>query len=278
MFIKTIKELKKSNNYFWVNNIWYRSESILNDFNEKDFDDILKNLLMIPSIQYHVEEILLPIAEKYPAKIINFFYERIIIKSKRKRSINDKYDAIPFNFHKINLSLRQHETVILPMIFSWYNNGNSNNQWLLGWEASNLIEDIFPSFSLTLESTLANIINGGQKNAIQIVSSILSKYKGQDFLWGTVKAIINKHAFDKDYKDIEEDLFGCLSHMGVVSGEYGFVEALQKKKEQIQQYKNNESEAVKVFVQNYENYLNQGIDYQRKLADEEIELRKKMIS
>lgn len=277
LFIKTIVELTKNNNYWWINNVWYRGETILRDFSEDDFDVILKNLLMLPNIEYHAEEILIPVAEKYPGKIIDFFYKRVLIKSKRERNLDDRYDAVPFNFHKITEPLRQHESVILPLLLAWYGKGDSSSRWLFRWEASHLFEEIFPGFSLALEKSLVDMIGSDQKGALEIAFSVLSKHQGQDFLWRVVRSIVEKCWQDKKYKKIEGSLFGYLSQTGVVSGEYGFVEALQGKKQQLQQCKNDASQAVQAFIKAYENYLDQRIDYEKKRADEDIEFRKREI-
>lgn len=275
LFIRTIKELTKNNNYGWIHNVWYRGETIFNDFKEKDFDVILTNLLILPNIEYYAEEILKPVAVKYPEKIINFFYKRVLIKSKRDKNIEDRYDAVPFDLHEISTPLKQHEAIIIPMLLAWYNKGNSNNRWLFKWEASHLFEIIFSGFSPVLEQALVDMINNDQKRALKVVFSVLSKYKGQDFLWGVIRAVVEKYTSDKRYKKIEGILFGYLSQTGVVTGEYGFVNALQNKKHQIQQFNNDSSQAVKVFVRDFEQYLDQNMDYERKRADEEIKLMEK---
>ncbi len=278
LFIKTVIELTKNNDYWWIKNVWYRGETILSDFSGDDYDIILENLLMLPDIEYDAEEILKPIAEKYSEKIIKFFYKRVLVKSKSKKSLGDRYDAIPFNFHKITEPLRKNESVILPLLLAWYSKGDSNSRWLFSWEASHLLEEIFPSFSPALEQSLVDMITNNQKGALEVAFSVLSKHQGQDFLWGVIRAIIDKYWESKKYNRIEGSLFGYLSQTGGVSGEYGFVEALRVKKQQLQQFKNDPSQAAQVFIKAYENYLDQRMDYEKKRADEDIEFRKREIS
>jgi hypothetical protein len=55
LFINIIEELTKNESTTWVNNIWFRHSSILENLNEEDFDLILKNLLLAPRIDYHSE-------------------------------------------------------------------------------------------------------------------------------------------------------------------------------------------------------------------------------
>jgi predicted Fe-S protein YdhL (DUF1289 family) len=63
--------------------------------------------------------------------------------------------------------------------------------------------------------------------------------------------------------------------MGVVSGEYGFVEGLKRKKKEIQNWKKDEDKAIQLFVKKYEDYLEKRILSEKKQADENTELRKR---
>ena len=275
IFLKIIKELAKLKDIWWVDNLWFKGPSILPDLNEKEFDVILEGLLLLPNIDYQAEEILKPIAEKYPKKIISFFHKRVEIKSKRKRDIKDRYDGVPFNFHKLGEVLRQHEKILVPILLSWYEDGGEKHNWLFKWEASHLFEEIFPGFSSVLEQSLVDLIKKGTKDSRDIVFSILGKYKGGQALWVVTKALIQQYAGTKEYKEVSGHLFGFLSQTGVVSGEDGFVRAYQAKKQEIQGLKDGSDKQVKKFVKEYEDYLDQRIAYEQKRTNEEIELMKR---
>ncbi len=275
LFIKTLKELTKNKNYWWIQNVWFRGESILKDFSEKDFDVLVENLLMFPHIDYHIEEVLMPLAEKYPEKIIDFFYKRVELKSKRERNIYDRYDAVPFNFHKLNAALKKNETKIIPMLLAWFSKGGKKNKWLFRWEASHLLEEIFSSFSPTFEQSLVDLVNNGGKEELDIVLSIINKRQGEDFLFGVVKAIAKKYHDHAKYDEIRGSLFGSLSQTGVVMGEDGFVTAYEAKKADAQKLKTDPHTAVKNFAVEYEKYLNVRIMHERKRAEEGVEIRKR---
>ena len=73
----------------------------------------------------------------------------------------------------------------------------------------------------------------------------------------------------------KSSLFIALSQTGVVSGEYGFVNAYKQKLEEIQSWKKDKSKAIKSFLKEYEDYLNKRIASEQKRADEDLELRKR---
>jgi len=63
--------------------------------------------------------------------------------------------------------------------------------------------------------------------------------------------------------------------MGAVWGEYGFVEGFKKKKEEIKIWKKDKNKVIQLFVKEYEDHLEKRISFEKKQADEVIELRKR---
>jgi hypothetical protein len=266
LFIQSIKELTRNNNTWWVNNIWYRPESIINSLDEKGYDVIIENLILIPRVDYHVEAVLMPVATKYPQKIINFFRKRVVGKTKKEN--NFSYDAIPFDLHKINESLQKHTKVVVNEIIKWY----SQKTGRFEWEASHLIQAIFPSFNKDLETELIKLIKSKKEKKAKIVLSILRAYKGESFIHNVCKNFIMHSPYVEKFKD---SLFIALSQTGVVSGEYGFANAYKQRLEEVQPWKKDRNKAIKAFINEYEDYLNKQIVFERKRADEDIELRKR---
>ena len=266
LFIKVIDELTKNENWDWIYNEWYSRDLILKSLTQADVDTIFENLLFLPDIKYPVEELLAPIAGKYPQKVINFFYERFLIQKKKKQE--DHYDAIPYRLHQLNESLSKNTEIVVPEILKWFKKKDS----LLHWEGSRLVEAIFPVFNKSLEEELIKLIKSKNKKNIRIVFNILRAYKGEEFLYNVCKELIKEHPENDDY---HEEIFIVLSQMGVVSGEYGFAEGFKKKKEEIQSWKKDKNKAIQLFVKKYEDYLDKRILYEKKQADEDIELRKR---
>jgi len=266
LFIKVIDELTKNENWNWIYNEWCSRDLILKALTRTDVDTIFENLLLLPDIKYPAEEVLTPIAEKYPQKIISFFYKRFLIQKKKKQE--DHYDAIPYRLHQMNKPLNENAEIIVPEILKWFKKKDS----LLHWEGSHLIQAIFPTFNKVLEEKLIKLIKFKNEKNIRIVFNILRAYKGEEFLHNVCKELIKEYPKNRDYR---KKIFIVLSQMGVVSGEYGFVEGFKKKKEEIQIWKKDKNEAIQLFVKKYEGFLDKRILYEKKQADEVIELRKR---
>ncbi|MBN1325744.1 hypothetical protein JW977_02070 [Candidatus Falkowbacteria bacterium] len=276
-FLDAIGELTKLKNTWWINHVWYKGETILKGLSDEEFEIILKNLNFLPSIDYHAEEILMPFAERRPEKVIDFFYSRVEEKTKKKRNtLEDQYDAIPFNLYKLKDVFKNNEEKVIQRLLQWYSKGGKKDKWLYRWEASHLLEDIFPDFSSTLERELILLVEKKDQENRDIVLAIINKYHNDNSgLWRVVRALVITYAEDKDYEKIEATLLGDLSQTGVVSGEYGLRDAYKRKKENLRQFKDCKNEKFQKFINNYGKYLDQRIAYEQKNTDEEIELMKR---
>jgi len=273
LLLDCIKESSKNKNHSWIDKLWFRVQYFTN-FVEKDFDVILDSLLEVDNIGFQGEALLKLVAEKYPEKVIDFFHARVVIRSKIKREIGDRYDAVPYHLDHLKEPLKRAENTIIPKLLSWYKDGGKKNKWLFGWEASQIFEKIFPALdSVLLEKHLIQIIDRGTEESRKTVLSLLGKYKGEDFLWGIAKAFIKKYKNIKYYKEIKGNLMGVFSQMGMVSGEDGFVRGYKQKKDQIQKYK--QDPILKDFVKEYEEYLEKRIIDEQKRTDESIELMRR---
>lgn len=265
LFVECIKELTIHKNYWWVNHVWFRGNSILEALNKKDWNVVLKGLLIAPNIDYHLEEILSVVARISPKELIGFFYERMKIQGKKKR---EEYDAIPFDLHKLNEPLSQNAKVVIEEILKWF----KKEDWFSYWEGGHFLQVIFPAFHQELEGQLIKLLKSKNKNKAKIVLYILRSYKGETFLHIVCKEFIKQYPKSKKYK---QEMFVVLSQMGVVSGEYGFVEGYKRKKQEIQEWKKSKSRVIQNFAREYESYLSKRIDYEKKRADEDIEIRKR---
>lgn len=266
LFVDSIKELTKHKNYWWANHVWFRGNSILGALNKNDWRTVLESLLIAQSIDYHLEEILSVVAQNSPRELVGFFRERMKIQAKKKRE--ERYDAIPFDLHELNKPLSQNAKVVVEEILKWFKKEN----WLFYWEGGHFLQAIFPAFHQELEEQLIKLLRSKNKNKAKIVLYILRSYKGETFLHNVCKEFIKQYSQSKKYK---QKLFIVLSQVGVVSGEYGFVEGYERKKQEIQEWKKDKNRVIKNFAQEYENYLSKRIDYEKKRADEDIEIRKR---
>ncbi|HDR4373210.1 TPA: RelA/SpoT domain-containing protein [Bacillus cereus] len=269
--VQIIRELSNQKQFFWTHYMWFDKDSILSFLKESDFDIILSCLEKCNSIGVHEENLLKPLCNDYPEKVINFFENRINIKiEKQKQEKNrliDTYDAIPHNFYDLHRFLKEKSGEILPLIMEWFN----KPEWLFQWEAPALIKIIFPEFDKTLQDYLSElIINGNEEDAKRIIQ-IIKEYNGSPNTYEICKQLIKKHCEDKE---LMKGLMSVLAQTGVVMGEYGFVEAYNVIKKEIKKWQKQKpkSQEITKFVGSFVRYINAIITQERKRADKNKEM------
>lgn len=266
-----ISKLTSVNDSGWIDDVWYvdKKKSFLDSLNNKGISIILRNLLVSPRIDYNHELVLKYIANKYPAKLIKFFENRIKYGIDRKdKSVS--YDAVPYELHELSKPLQENCEIVFNEILSWFR----KKHWSFKWEAGHLIEKIFPDLTPQFEKIFIRYIKSKDPNVPKVVFKVLEAYEGQSFLHKICQEFIKTHGSLKDYK---MRMFLYLSKTGVVCGEDGFVRAYEEKQTQIQSWKTDKNKKVCEFAIKYEKYLANEIQREKQKANEDINLFKRGI-
>ncbi|KFZ44003.1 hypothetical protein KD27_09375 [Smithella sp. D17] len=139
------------------------------------------------------------------------------------------------------------------------------------FRGARLLKNIFPNFPIEFQNKLFEVVQSKEKNDLLFVMAILRNYDGNSIINNFIKEIVK---ILPDGSDLTVELILVLQSTGVVSGEYGFVNAFKQKLEDIQPWLQDESLNVKKFAQNYINSLEKRIEFEQKNADERVALRK----
>ena len=265
LFINCIKELKKSKGRWWTSPIIrFRGRPIFETLNEKDWSIVFENLLVAPRI--NCLEILFVAAKNFPKELVRFSYERT--KIEEQKNLKEEYDAIPFNLEELKRPLNQNATTVIEEIFQWFQEGNAFFYLKGGY----FLQAIFPRFHQELEKQLIKLLKSKNKNKADVVLYVLNSYRGETFLHNVCKELIEQYPKNQKYK---QQMFIILSRTPVVWGDYGIVEAHESKKEEIQEWKKDKSKVIQDFAQEYEQYLCKKITSEKKMIDDEVEIRKR---
>ncbi len=277
LFIEGARELIKLGDTWWIQNIWHRNNSLLDNITSTEVDVLLKGLMLMKDIEYHGEEILAPITSRFPEKVINFFLERVKEKGNRKYSLDNRYTAIPYNLQRLSGELQKKEKVILPLILSWYTKGTSKTNWLYRWEASHFIEKIFPNApSALIVSSLIKFVKSKDRRKLNVTLSILNNYQTSLEIWPVCKEIITNYHLVPDYKKLKGSLFGVLANVsGSYNGEDGLLKIYENKKVEAENFKTESKKELEIFKAEYLRMLDERIEYEKKRVAENIALRDK---
>jgi hypothetical protein len=261
--IKCIEKLTSLENTYWTRHA-YKDQEILNDLEEEDYEKLIDHLVYAQSIEYHVEEILTPMVQDNPKLIAKLFEKRLIKENEGfSKEEREYYDAIPLDFDHLTEVIKGKEEVILPEILTWLEDDSISNfqiPYLLRaiWDLEEVMKYITKDKKFVLPK--------------EVIHTIMSGYQGRIKLDGEFVKI-----YLKNYKG-DEDRRSLMTFMsvpgGMVEGEYGFAEDLEKRLEYAESIsKETKSVLLKKFIEEYKEFLRRRAEYERRTTEEEIAIR-----
>ena len=266
-FLPVLEKLTTQKNTDWIFGIWFRKQrsDMLTDMGITEHKAILDNLHWLQKVDYQAEEILSVIAKQSPELVIQFFCNRL---SKEKvKEDEGRYDAIPFSFHKLSEPLSQYPAQVIDAVLDIYD----GNYGLFIYRGALLLKNIFPNFPPEFQEKLLEVVQSKEEKSLLFVMAILRNYDGDPIIHNICKEIVK---ILPDDRNLVDELSIILESTGVVDGEYGYVEAYEKKIEEIQPWLQDESPKIREFTQNYIANLEKRIKNGRRHAYENVSLRK----
>lgn len=252
----------------WIFDFWFRRETrqLIPALTPSDLQLVLKNLQVLKKIDYHAEEILYLIAFKDAGLVLEFLCERLKRESTTATS-RSEFEAIPYRFHKLQEPLAKDAKAAVNAVSALYD----GDFGMFVFRGARLLRIIFPEFPPNLsEELLRLVLEGGERN-LEIALAVLRTYEGPKAIHEVCKAIIK--AIPQE-SELRTEVAIALQSTGVVSGEYGFAEAYERKIQELRDWLNDSDEKVQDFARWYISSLEKQIEGERKRAAEEIALRK----
>ena len=266
-FIPALQKLTERHDSGWLFGFWFRKERgpILAGMDADGHKAVLDNLFWLKKIDYHAEEVLSVLAKQSPALVIEFFCKRLA--REKDEAGEDRYEAIPYTFHKLSKPLSEYPAEAVDAVRAMYD----GNYGLFIYRGARLLKNIFPDFPAEFQKKLLETARTGEKDDLLFVLAILRNYDGSPVIQDICKDLVKISPKDDSILN-EVDII--LRSTGVVSGEYGFVNAYEKKIEEIEPWLSDDSSVVRDFAKRYVSDLRKSIEWEQKRADEDIALRK----
>jgi len=270
LFLSAIDLLTQEKDASWIFEVWYRKEAVeLFETLGPEIDvRVLRNLIVLPKIDYQAEEVLSRIARRAPESIVDFFCQRIVDDSQgREYAAGGEFEAVPFEFDKLQEPLSKIPEKAVRKVYEQYKADTE----LLEFRGARLLSNIFPNFSEGFESALLRLVKEGGEMERRFVVGILRAYQGQPFIHCVSKEIIKAVPEDSP---IANEVAIALETTGVVSGAFGMAEAYERKKQEVLEWLTDPDEKVREFAGRYIKDLDKLSKAERKRAEESIALRK----
>lgn len=251
----------------WLDQFWFRKDrgEILHDLGPEGCEVLLSSMLLVSNIDHQAEELLIPIARVNPQRVVEFFGDRQRYANEHERG--RLYDAIPFSFHRLHEPLAKSPELVVNIVRQWFDDDGE----LFRYRGANLLKIVFPDFPREFESILLKLVQTGDRSNVDFVLSVLTNYEGQSFLHSICKEII---AVLPEDDDLHDRTMVVLDSTGVVSGEFGFAEAYERKAEEMKTWLTDKNDKVRRFAAEHSETLKRIAESERQRAVEEIALRK----
>ncbi|MFZ0479155.1 MAG: RelA/SpoT domain-containing protein [Terriglobales bacterium] len=269
VFMPAIQYFSERRDARWVNLVWFipKERSPLCALTPAQTDIVLKSLLHLRKIEPHGERALALLAKSQPENVFDFFGARLEYSSTRED--DDNYEEIPYHFHGLEKRFAGIADHAVSTVRRWFVPGDPMFQFRGG----RLLAGSFPAFSEPLARKLQSLVQSGNREDIEFAVRVMSSYHGEAFLNETCMAAVRAlPADDPLLSEIEV----ILQSTGVVSGEFGFVEAYTTKKQEMNSWLNDPDAHVRAFAERYILYLDRRMAAEQRRGEESIELRKRM--
>lgn len=268
VFLPALGYLAPQNDFRWIDLMWpaRTSESMFRNLTPHQADTLLAVLVPLTEINYRTEELLTAIAECHPTKVVDFFGLRLA--SKKGGEFARRYEAIPFEFHKLQKPLSVDPDYLIEKARYWF----EQDQSLFAYRGGRLLSIVFPTFSPEFEAGLLTAVRSGNRLDLEFVTALLRAYEGQTFLHDLCKEIVNALTPDDP---LLSEIETALEATGVLSGEFGGVVALVEKKAQVDSWLGDNRQMVRDFAERYRRQLDNQIASEQRRSEELLELRKR---
>lgn len=266
MLMPAIEQLSSRGKTWWVDEMWFltRQGRLVSDLTGDQADVMLAAMVQRPKIEFHAQAILAALGARWPEKVIDLFERRL----GQPEDDDHNYEAVPFQFHEAKPVTDESAATLIDRAYGWY----QADKGLFSYRGGRLIAGLFPGFSGALADALIAFVNGDRPDRVEYVLRIMRAYHGESFLQPICREVVAQLPEDDGLLGEVEII---LDSTGMVSGEFGFVEAYQRKKHEIEPWLADPNPAVQAFARRYQRTLDRQIAADQRRAEEGRELRKR---
>ncbi len=253
----------------WINLAWFLSKdrSPLAELTAAQVDAVLKNLIYLPRIETHAEMVLAILADSHAARVFDFFGDRL--KFSTELDDEDSYEPIPHHFYTLQNSFSSIADHAVDTVRKWFVTGDP----LFQFTGGRMLSSSFPDLPAAFEQKLLSYVHRNVREEIEFVVRVLSSYRGQSFLYETCKEIVRALSPEDT---LLSNVQIILQSTGVVSGEFGLVEAYKEKREVLLPWLLDADPKVQAFAEQYIGSLDRQIAAEQRRSEEDLEMRKRM--
>lgn len=255
----------------WVRGAWFQPTTgqFFASLSPQNAKLLLDHLVLFPKFDYQLERIVRKIAERHLALVWDFWGDRLEHEAaleKDEGNETERYETIPFRFHGLEKELSSDPALAVAAGRKWFD----RSDYLFRFKGGRLLSSAFPGCTPEFGEALALLARDGTGKDAEFVLDVLQNYLGEETCHEALKRIIAR--FPDDKKKMSEVRIS-LDSTGVVSGEFGMVDALRTKKAMLAPWLGDERPEVKAFATEHMRELDIRIAAEQLRAEQDREMR-----
>jgi ppGpp synthetase/RelA/SpoT-type nucleotidyltranferase len=243
-FSPALNHLTAKNNIRWVYWASFARQSLpfLDALTPEEAKALLDALLIVPKIEFQVERILCQIARKHLALVWEFLGQRL--KSRAVDKGKHHFEAFPYQFQGLEKELSKDVPLAVSTVRQWY----AEDPTLFRFLGGRLLSNTFRTFGPEIAHALGELVTNGTSADADFVLAVMENYRGEPMTHDVLKRVVAKYPNDQN------KLTGVIisfDNTGVVSGEFGFVDAVRRKKAAMEPWLADQRLEVRTFAETY---------------------------
>lgn len=269
ILIPGIQYFAEKNDTRWVHLAWFlpKDRTPLVDLTEDQAAIILDSLIPADNVDTHMDMMLTIIAERFPERVFGFFDERLGYAPAKEEA--GSYQAIPHRFYRLQNRFTNIVDHALEVVRKTFVSGDP----MFEFTGGRLIAASFPNFPDVLRHRLSSYIRPDAHDEVEFVVRILTAYRGEAIPYDLCKEVVRALPPDDGLLGL---VTAILQRTGVVSGEFGLVEAYKQRREALVPWLSDDNKNVKEFAARYTKSLDFQIAAEQRRSEEDIEMRKRL--
>lgn len=255
----------------WVSQGWFlfkNSRRFYEELTPGRTAQFLQNLGYLCKVDHQAERILVPLAERQPAAVWDYFGERLAREAAESEHGHggEHFETVPFRFHGLEKELSKDPQLAISKGLAWF----SQDRELFEFRGGRLLSNTFPNCPPEFVTPLADLVKTGGDTEADFALKILQNFDGATSTHGVLKEIVSR--YPADLRKLN-GVRASIDSTGCVSGEFGFVEAYRVRKESLISWLTDDRPEVKAFAEKHITELDAMIASEHRRAETRRELR-----
>lgn len=257
-----IEYATKENISGWTRDAWWVAQGgILGGLDEAQCDRVLRSFVDAKQVNHDSESVLAKVASRFPQLVLDFFEARI---GRGRDENGERLDPIPYHLNELRGPLSSHPRMLLRTARRMYDFKPSLHRFYGG----RLVAKIFPTLEPALATHLSAIITKGGRDDFNFVIETLRPYEGAKEVYPIVMDLVDRI---EDGDAMLGRVSIVLDETGVVSGEFGRVEAKADQRNRLQPFLSDPRPKVAAFAKAQIRAISQSMAQEQRRATRELE-------